>query len=119
MAEKYLLTAMNSVFSLYPDRALVLPAFHIDDRYLQWRVTMNASLELICSWELESYNVKGCTMVAFDPTLRKVYHGNCINVPAKRLEGNLFRHPMRMHLYYAKFLLNGMVNELESLSKSK
>lgn len=113
LAEKYFLSAINSVFSLFPEEASTLPMFELDDRYLQWRVSMNSPMELICSWGLDRYGLKGCTMMAFDPSLRKVYHGNCINVPMSRLGGFEFRHVMRLHVHYAKFLLVGMANELE------
>lgn len=118
LAEKYFLTAINSAVSLYPDTTTTLPEFHMNDRYLQWRVTMHAPLELICSWGLERYDIKGCTMMAFDPSLRKVYHGNCINIPMQRLDGFEFRHAMKLHVWYAKFLLDGMVAELESSAKA-
>jgi hypothetical protein len=119
LPEKYLLTALNSAFSLYPHTAISLPEFELNDRFLQWKVTMNAPLELICSWGIERYDIKGCTMMAFDPSVRKVYHGNCINVRMQTLEGLEFRHVTRLHVMYANFLLGGMVDELESRYNSK
>lgn len=79
---------------------------------------MNAPLELICSWGVERHDIKGCTMLAFDPSLGKVYHGNCINVQMQRLQGHELRHFMKLHVRYAKFLLGGMVGELESSIKA-
>ena len=116
-AEKYFLTAMNSIFSLHPKTATTMPDFQLNDRYLQWRVSMNAPLELICTWELERYGIKGNTMMAFDPSLRKVYHGNCINISIQQLGGLGYSHAMKLHVIYAKFLMNGMVNELELMAK--
>lgn len=116
-AEKYFLTAMNSMFSLHPKTATTMPDFQLNDRYLQWRVSMNAPLELICTWELERYGIKGNTMMAFDPSVRKVYHGNCINISIQQLGGLGYSHAMKLHVIYAKFLMNGMVNELESMAK--
>lgn len=117
LPEKYFLTATNSVFSLYPNTATSSSEFQLNDRYLQWKVTLNAPLELICSWGIEKYDIKGCTMMAFDPSLRKVYHGNCVNITMQTLEGFEFRHVTRLHALYAKFLLGGMVDELESRTK--
>ncbi|KAL3805372.1 hypothetical protein HJC23_009079 [Cyclotella cryptica] len=116
LIEKIFLMAMNSAFSLYPRTGSKLPTFELNDRYLHWTVTMSSPLELICSWELKRYGVKGCTMMAFDPSLKNVYHGNCMNVPMERLGGFFFRNCIKLHVMYANFLLGGMVNELESIS---
>ena len=113
LPEKYFLLAMNYAFSLYPKQALSIPEFQLNDRYLQWRVTMKAPMELICTWESERYGLKGSSMMAFDPSLRKAYHGNCINIPMRRMEGFGYSYATKLHVFYAKFLLDGMVNELE------
>jgi hypothetical protein len=52
-------------------------------------------------------------MLAYDPSLKKVYHGNCIDVAEERVKSSL---GIRMHVHYAKYLLGGMVRELEILS---
>lgn len=111
--EKCFLLAINYAFSFYPKQAVNMPEFQLNDQYLQWRVTMKAPMELICTWELERYGLKGCSMMAFDPSLCKAHHGNCINIPTKQLEGFKYRSAMKLHELYAKFLLDGMVKELE------
>jgi hypothetical protein len=115
LVEKLFLIAINSAFSLYPRIGSKIPTFELNDRYLQWTVTLSSPLELICSWELKRCGVRGCTMMAFDPSLRNVYHGNCMNIPIEQLDGFFFRNVIQLHILYANFLLDGMVNELESI----
>ena len=55
-------------------------------------------------------------MLAFDPALRKVYHGNCINVTNERVKGYIPELAIQMHVKYAELLLNDMANELENLA---
>ena len=55
-------------------------------------------------------------MLAFDPSLRKVYHGNCIDVREEIIQGFFPKKGVRLHVAYAKFLLDGMTNELENLA---
>ena len=117
MAEKILLSSLDSLLSLYPEGATTLPKeFGLNNQYLQWKVTMKAPLELICSYQIERLNFRGCTMVAFDPALRRAYHGNCIDVAEKRIEGFFLKKVIHMHTKYAEFLLDGMVGSLEKLA---
>lgn len=59
-------------------------------------------------------------MLAFDPSLRRVYHGNVINVAEKRTKEEFLPDMgSKMHVKYAKFLLDGMVEELEKLAEVK
>ena len=120
--ERMVLSSLNSMLSLYPEEnnAATLPdKFNLGDTYLQWKVTMKAPLELICSWNVEKLNIKGCTMMAFDPSLRYVYHGNCIDMANDKLRGELPQMGIKMHEKYANFLLDGMVHELESIATKK
>ena len=56
-------------------------------------------------------------MLAFDPSLRKVYHGNCIDVREERIQKGFFpKKGVQLHVAYAKFLLDGMTDELENLA---
>lgn len=120
MGEKLVLTSLNSMLSLYPEGATTLPTqFVPNEQYLQWRVTMKAPLELICSYRIEDLNFRGCTMLAFCPSLRKVYHGNVFNVTDEKMQGFLPDMGVRMHVHYAEFLLNGMTEELEKMANKK
>mmetsp|Transcript_16478 Transcript_16478/g.32166 ORF Transcript_16478/g.32166 Transcript_16478/m.32166 type:complete len:248 (+) Transcript_16478:129-872(+) len=112
IAERILLTMID------PWGHTQLPeVFNLGDKYLHWQVTMRAPLELICTWKLEQFSVKGCTMMAYDPSLKKVYHGNCFNVPHGQVdEGQLIKMGMQLHVKYAEFLVNGMIDELESVA---
>ena len=55
-------------------------------------------------------------MLAFDPTLRKVYHGNCIDITNGRIKGHIHELAVQMHVKYAELLLNDMVEDLEKLA---
>jgi len=117
MAENILLSSLDSLFTLYPEGAKTLPTeFGFNSQYLLWKVSMKAPLELICSYQIEGLNFRGITMVAFDPALRRAYHGNCINVTEKRIQGFFLKKGIHMHTKYAEFLLNGMVESLEKLA---
>ncbi len=115
IAERTLLTTID------PWGNTELPeAFKLGDKYLHWKVTMKAPLELICTWKLEQFNMKGCTMLAYDPSLRKAYHGNCINVSHGQIdEGKQIKIGMQLHVKYAEFLVHGMVDELESVAAAR
>ena len=120
MSERMILSSLNSLFSLYPDDASTLPTvFSINDQYLQWKVTMKAPLELICSYQIERLNFRGCTMLAFDPALKNVYHGNCIDFAEKRIQGLILKKSFDIHRKYAEFLLTGMVSTLERRSNER
>ena len=113
------LSSLNSLFSLYHvDAATTLPKeFKVKDQFLLWQVVVKSPLELILSYEIETLNFRGLTMLAFDPSLRKVYHGNCIDVREERLVQGFFpKKAVQLHVAYAKFLLDGMTDELENLA---
>lgn len=118
-AEKMFLSVLNSLYS--NERATSNPpsTFQLGDTYLQWTVTSKTPLELIFSWNIESAEVKGCTMVAFDPSSRKAFHGNCFNVSEERIQGVLPEMGIQMHVKYATFLLDGMIDELEVMSGTR
>jgi hypothetical protein len=104
----------------YPERMLLTPflqdkkhlpeEFREGDKFLAWEVTSKSPLELICSWNLG--NTKGFTMMAFDPKLRRLYHGSCVD----RISSGRghFKLLIPFHVIYAKFLLHGMKNVLEN-----
>ena len=120
IAEKIALSSLDSLLSLYPEGATTLPKeFGLNNQYLQWKVTMKAPLELIWSYQIVRLNLRGCTMVAFDPALRRAYHGNCFDVAEKRIEGFFLTNGIYMHTKYAEFLLDGMVESLEKLANGK
>ena len=119
-AEKMLLNKLNTLFSLYPTNATMLPSvFNMRDQYLSWKVTSLAPSEIILSYNIESSRFRGfrgATMLAYDPSLRKVYHGNCIDVTNERMKGFIPELAIQMHVKYAESLLHGMVEELENLA---
>jgi hypothetical protein len=121
MVERMILSSLNSLFSLYPEGTSTLPTvFGLNDQYLQWKVTMKAPLELICSYHIDRLNFRGCTMLAYDPALKKVYHGNCIDFAEQRIEqGMILKTSFEIHKKYAEFLLAGMVSTLERRSNEK
>lgn len=119
-AERRILTSLNALLSLYPEGTTSLPAqFAQDDRYLQWRVSAKAPLELICSYEVGGAAFRGCTMLAFDPSLGKAYLGNALDVTEEKTKGVLSALGVRMHVWYAGLLLDGMVDELEKKARQR
>jgi len=117
MGEKLVLSSLNTLFSFYPVGTTTIPThFKLNGQYLLWTVTAKSPLELICSYKLAGLNIKGCTMLAFDPSLRKAYHGNVIDVTEEVTRGFLTEIGIRMHVNYAEFLLAGMANELENMA---
>ena len=117
-AEKMLLNTMNTLFSIYPTNATTLPSvFNMRDQYLHWKVTSLAPSEMILSYNILRF--RGATMLAFDPTLRKVYHGNCIDVNNERMKGFIPELAIQMHVKYAESLLDGMVEELKNLAAAE
>ena len=119
MGEKMVLSSLNSLFSLYHvDAATTLPKeFRVKDQFLLWQVVVKSPFELILSYEIETLKFRGLTMLAFDPSLRKVYHGNCIDVREERIQKGFFpKKGVQLHVAYAKFLLDGMTDELENLA---
>jgi hypothetical protein len=114
MAERLFLSALNSVFRMYPEGATILPdQFNVNDRYLQWRVSVKSPLEIIYTYQIGGLHFRGCTMLAYDPSLRRVYHGNCIDTADERVKSSF---GVRVHARYAEFLLDGMVRDLEMLA---
>ena len=102
----------------YPERMLMtpflydkmhVPEFREGDKFLAWEVISKSPLELICSWNLGK--VQGLTTVAFDPKLRRLYHGNCIDFDTA--DSRVFQALLPLHCHYAKFLLGGMKDVLE------
>ena len=102
----------------YPERMLMtpflydkmhVPEFREGDKFLAWEVISKSPLELICSWNLGK--VQGLTTVAFDPKLRRLYHGNCIDFDTS--DSRVFQALVPLHCHYAKFLLGGMKDVLE------
>ena len=75
------------------------------EQFLLWKVVVSSPHEMILEWSVRG-KALGCTMVAFDPSLRKVYHGNCL----KFEPGST---PTAIHAWYAQTLLGGMVQKLE------
>ena len=88
--------------------------FSTDSKFLAWSAAVNTPLETICTWELRQ-TVIGCTMIGFDPQLRRVYHGNCIH--SSFADNDWFKASLPFHNNYAQFLLNGMVNQIEAQSR--
>mmetsp|Transcript_10096 Transcript_10096/g.15655 ORF Transcript_10096/g.15655 Transcript_10096/m.15655 type:complete len:223 (-) Transcript_10096:8-676(-) len=110
MPERMILTPIHL---LSDESSTSIPSsFQVKDRFLQWTVVCKSPLELILSWQVS--NVKGVTMLAFDPALRKAYHGNCINITEKALDRPLAATGLQLHKQYAHFLLDGMVKHLPS-----
>ena len=93
-----------------------LPEFREKDRFLAWDVTLKAPLEVICSWDNGRF--KGLTMMAFDPKLHRVYHGNSLCVNDQTSETLLFSFMNQFHARYAEYLLDGMSNTLEQRAAS-
>lgn len=102
--------------------------------FLAWQISSLSQLETICEWKVG--NIRGFTTVAYDSQLRRIYHGNVVDIPWKEDEntldkgqiddkenGNYALHlwkPMiDFHTWYAKILLNGMKDALEEQRKHK
>ena len=120
MGERILLSSLNTLFSLYSSEATTIPTeFKPNTQYLNWTVSSSSSLELICVYNIERLNVRGCTMMAFDPSLRKVYHGNCIDIAEGRIQGYIPEAGIQLHCKYAQLLLDGMADELEQIANKQ
>lgn len=85
--------------------------FKVNDEFLAWKVVVKTPLETILLWENGKY--KGLTMMAYDPRLQRLYHGNSMSVDNQTLQSRGFALLNQFHLSYAKFLLAGMANQLE------
>lgn len=125
LPERILMTPVMA----FAQRQLTLPSsFHVNDQFLAWDVISKAPVELICESKNRIANddsginsnsnsnsdrkVKGLTMMAFDAPLNRVYHGNCLRVNVNS-NIELVEKLIPYHESFAKFLLGGMVNELE------
>lgn len=87
----------------------LLDEFTMGTKFLQWTVVSDTPHEMILTWSAGS--IRGCTSVAFDPSLRRVYHGNCLN--SKANSSSLVQALIPLHQAYAQFLLVGMMDKLE------
>ena len=110
-----------------PERLLITPFYYdrsttntiqeanlnTNDQYLAWTVQVRAPHELILTYDI-GY-IRGCTMIAFDPSLRKVYNGNCLDLVDADNASPLWKLILGFHQWYAQFLLKGMVLELEKV----
>uniref|UniRef100_A0A7S2N1D2 Uncharacterized protein n=1 Tax=Helicotheca tamesis TaxID=374047 RepID=A0A7S2N1D2_9STRA len=89
----------------------------INDSFLFWKVAVKSPLEIIFTWQVNDKNklLRGCTMLSCDPKIKKVYHGNCLDASVK--QSKVFENiVLPFHDKYARFLLGGMVKELEAKS---
>jgi hypothetical protein len=89
----------------YPHVRLPKGPIRQGQKFLLWTVVVDSPHEKILEWQIGGTSIGGATMVAFDPTLRKVYHGNCIKFKVGSIGAEL-------HKWYAQRLLHGMVNKL-------
>mmetsp|Transcript_1918 Transcript_1918/g.2336 ORF Transcript_1918/g.2336 Transcript_1918/m.2336 type:complete len:198 (+) Transcript_1918:59-652(+) len=102
--ERIILTPFRYQHSALPN------IFTEGTKYLFWTVRVHTPLEIILRWQLNG--IDGCTMIAYDPQIKRVYHGNSIHSSVTK--NNVFRALTPLHVQYAKLLLSGMVQELES-----
>ena len=100
LPERLLLTPFS-----YPNISLPDGQIPIGHEFLLWTVVVNSPHEMILEWSILG-KVHGCTMVAVDPGLCKVYHGNC-------LKFQVGYQAITLHAWYAQRLLLGMVHNLE------
>lgn len=82
-------------------------------KFLVWEVVSDTPHEMILSWNFGSV-LRGCTVVAFDPSLRRVYHGNCLD--SKANDSWLANASIPFHQAYAKFLLADMAKKMEGIA---
>lgn len=79
--------------------------------YLIFNATDATPHELIFQWSGPSSS--GCTMLAVDPKIRRIYLGSGIK-SASFLESAVFRQILTpAHIQYSQFLLQGAVEQLE------
>jgi hypothetical protein len=97
-----------------PDDASVLQ--RVGSKFLLWEVASATPHQMILTWSFGTWSsVRGCTLVAFDPSLRRVYHGNCLHPKSTNNCHRLFLSVMiPLHQMYAQFLLVGMMHKLEN-----
>lgn len=103
-AERFLLSALgkNSELPL---------VFKRGESFLFFKAEDVSPHEMILTWKLGSS--RGCTMLAVDPRLRKVYLGSGIE-KADYHQGFLFQRVMLpFHLFYSNLLMKGIVEGLE------
>lgn len=117
-----LVRAFYGSIQFLPERMLLTPFCYADctlpkkdakiqrgQKFLLWTVVADTPHEMILEWSVGGKSL-GCTMVAFDPCLRKVYQGNCL-----KFEPDSFS--TKVHTWYAQLLLSGMVHKLEQEAK--
>jgi hypothetical protein len=104
-------TLMTSIFF---EHSKVPDIFSVGEKYLVWKVVVQNPLEIILTWELDT-EVKGCTMIAYDPKLCRLYTGNAVNSLAAQKE--IFKSTKTIQNKCSKFLLSGVVQGLESKTK--
>ncbi len=95
---------------LFYKHTRLLDSFKEQERFLAWKVISKSPLELICEWNLGNMT-KGLTMLAFDPPLRRIYHGNCVDRLTS--QNKIFEAFIPLHDQYANYLLRGMGDALE------
>lgn len=101
LPERLLLTPFS-----YPHVTLPDGKIRNGQQFLLWKVVVDSPHEMILEWSVRG-KALGCTMVAFDPSLRKVYHGNCLKFETGST-------PNAIHAWYAQTLLGSMVQALET-----
>ncbi len=106
---------LSPLFLMDQTSSINLPQFKEHDGFLAWKVCSKSPLEIICSWENSIAKSKGLTMMAFDPKLQRLYHGNSLFMERETMHAypKTFSLLNDFHIWYAKFLLAGMANELE------
>ena len=95
------------------DKGKVLPeVFKQKSVYLMFHVSEVTPHEIIFKW-----SATGCTMLAVNPRVRKVYLGSGIK-SSTFLDGMLFQKILApLHIRYSKFLVQGIVTQLEHQAK--
>jgi hypothetical protein len=107
LPERMLLTPFCYSNSTLPHKDEKIQLGH---QFLLWKVVVDSPHEMILEWSVNGKGL-GCTMVAFDPSLRKVYQGNCLKFEPNSIS-------TKLHTWYAQLLLGGMVQQLEQEAKS-
>mmetsp|Transcript_58553 Transcript_58553/g.174347 ORF Transcript_58553/g.174347 Transcript_58553/m.174347 type:complete len:219 (-) Transcript_58553:65-721(-) len=109
-------TVLTPFFSGSRGTLSVPTRFDVGEKFLAWTVAVRSPHELICTWSIGGA-ARGCTMVAFDPALKKVFHGSAVESSTKR--NIVFQTMLPMHVRYSQFLLAGMADHLEGLASSQ
>mmetsp|Transcript_20817 Transcript_20817/g.29216 ORF Transcript_20817/g.29216 Transcript_20817/m.29216 type:complete len:242 (+) Transcript_20817:56-781(+) len=111
---------------LFSDRNVLLPkAFDEDQTFLAWKCCQVSPLEVLLEWNVSFPGsngklAQGITLLAFDPALKRVYFGNCVLTQKKSFNcakpTPFLQKLLALHANYSKYLLEGMVIQLESMS---